>query len=246
MTPAVRIAFAAALTALMPAPASAGDARDALWAAVRNADVAKVKAALDAGADVNAHNEMGITALWIAGGKENLEIVELLLKRGADPNARDGIWYQTPLSLAAGGGHPDLVTALLKAGAKDADAALVAAAGRGNLAVAEAILAAGKVRPEALSAALFAAPASADKLRAALAKAGAEPLKPVAEHDRAAWAKYAGTYENDNGGQVTVEVRDVGLVVRGGINSGQVFRPTGPDAFAPVGLESTTYTFERQ
>jgi outer membrane protein assembly factor BamB len=241
-----RIVFAAVLTVLLPAAAAAADGtRDALWAAVRNADAEKVKAALDAGADVNARNEMGISALWIAGGKGNLEVVELLLKRGADPNARDGIWYQTPLSQAAGA-HPEIVKALLQAGARDGDAALLSAAGRNNLAVAEAVLAAGKVRPEALNAALFAAPASAEKLRAALTKAGAEPLKPAAENDLEAWARYAGTYESDNGGRLAFEVKDVGLVTRGGLGSGQALRPTGPDAFAPVGLEGTTYTFERQ
>src|SRR5207248_1843646 len=40
--------------------------RDALWAAVRANDVAAVKAAVEKGADVNARNEYGVTALWIA------------------------------------------------------------------------------------------------------------------------------------------------------------------------------------
>jgi outer membrane protein assembly factor BamB len=188
---------------------------------------------------------MGITALWIAGGKGNLAVVELLLKHKADPNTRDGIWYQTPLSQATTGGYTDVVTALLKAGAKDADAALIAAAGRGNLAIVEAVLAAGKVRPEVLNAALFAAPQSSDKVRAALTRAGAEPLKPIAEKDRAAWAGYAGTYESDNGGKLTIEVRDVGLVARTG-GGGQPLTPTGPDTFAPLGLEGNSYTFERR
>ena len=48
-------------------------------------------------------------------------------------------------------------------------------------------------RPEALNAALFVTPQSADKLRAALTKAGAEPLTPTAETDRAAWVRDAVT-----------------------------------------------------
>src|SRR5262245_17788386 len=77
------------------------DKRDSLWAAVRSGDVKAIEAALDKGADVNAKNEMGVSALWIAAGKAKPEVIELLVKRGADVNARDGIWYQTPLSSAA-------------------------------------------------------------------------------------------------------------------------------------------------
>src|SRR5689334_24010551 len=79
------------------------DKRDALWAAVRAGDAKAVAAALDKGADVNAKNEIGISALWIAAGKDKLDVIELLVRRGADVNARDGIWYQTPLSASVGG-----------------------------------------------------------------------------------------------------------------------------------------------
>src|SRR5262245_62024054 len=47
--------------------------RDALWAAVRNSDTKAIKSALDKGADVNAKNEIGVTALWIAASKGKLE-----------------------------------------------------------------------------------------------------------------------------------------------------------------------------
>src|SRR5437660_9982047 len=77
---------------------AADGARDALWAAVRNGDAKAVKAALAEGAEVNAKNEIGVTALWIAAQKGKREVVELLLDAGADANARDLIWYETPLS----------------------------------------------------------------------------------------------------------------------------------------------------
>src|SRR5262245_52029245 len=89
---------------LAAAPASAADRkRDALWAAVRAGDARAVATALDGGADVNAKNEIGVSALWIAASKDKPDVVELLVRRGADVNARDGIWYQTPLSIAVGG-----------------------------------------------------------------------------------------------------------------------------------------------
>ena len=40
--------------------------RDALWAAVRAGDPEAVRVALNRGAEVNAKNEMGVSALWIA------------------------------------------------------------------------------------------------------------------------------------------------------------------------------------
>src|SRR5207237_135899 len=52
------------------AATAAAPKRDALWAAVRAGDAAAVRAAVAAGADVNARNEYGVTALWIAAGKD--------------------------------------------------------------------------------------------------------------------------------------------------------------------------------
>src|SRR4051812_38433238 len=74
----------AVVFSLLTVSARAADAkRDSLWAAVRAGDVKGVAAALDGGAAVNARNEMGISALWIAAGKDKLDLVELLVRRGA-------------------------------------------------------------------------------------------------------------------------------------------------------------------
>src|SRR5262245_56539448 len=117
--------------AFLPTLAMAKD-RDALWAAVRSGDAKAVASALDKGADVNARNEIGVSALWIAAGKDKLDVIKLLVNRGADVNARDGIWYQTPLSSAVGGKKVEAVELLIKAGARDVDAALFSAASQGN------------------------------------------------------------------------------------------------------------------
>jgi len=222
------------------------DRRDALWAAVRAGDPKAVKAALDRGADVNARNEIGVTALWIAASKGKAEVVELLLDKGADVNARDGIWYQTPLSVAVGGfvggGNTDVVKLLLKAGAKDVDAAATSAAARGNLAALQLVLDTGKVKQDALDAALFSTPDGKKDVREALTKAGAKPLPPADPKDREAWAALAGTYEADHGGSLTIKVADVGLVS----GSATAYRPTGPDTFAPLGTEGVSLTFEQK
>jgi outer membrane protein assembly factor BamB len=210
-----RIVFLATLPALVlvTATADAGDdLREPLWAAVRNGDAKAVKALLDKGADVNA---------------------------------RDGIWYQTPLSLAlggfGGGGDADLVKRLLKAGAKDVDAAAMAAAARGKVNLLQLVLDTGKVKQDALDAALFAAPESRKEVREALTKAGAKPLPPADAEDRKAWAALAGTYENDHAGTLTVKVDEAGLV-----SGGAAYRPAGPNTFVQLGNENAALTFERQ
>jgi ankyrin repeat protein len=78
-------------------------------------DVASARLLLDMGADANARNDAGATALMWA--VDNLETTKALLERGADPNVRsaDG---RTALLLAAGRpGASDVVKALLDRGA---------------------------------------------------------------------------------------------------------------------------------
>ena len=60
-----------------------------------------VRAALDAGADLEAHTEGGLTPLvYVAWGNENPEVVQVLLEAGADLEARNESGV-TPLMLAA-------------------------------------------------------------------------------------------------------------------------------------------------
>jgi outer membrane protein assembly factor BamB len=249
MLPPRQVVLLAAMAILAVVGAAANakdDARDSLWAAVRNGDAKGAKALLARGADVNAKNEIGVTALWIAAGKGKPEVVELLLGAGADVNARDGIWYETPLSVAVAEGHAEVVTALLRAGAKDVDAAVVRAAAGGKLPVLRAVLAHGKPRRDALNAALFAAAKDNKEVREALGKAGATALGPAPEKDRDGWKPLAGTYESENGAKLTVEVLKTGLAIRGPGASHQVLRPTGPDTFSPLALDFATYAFERK
>src|SRR5215472_9549564 len=59
----------------------------------------------------------GSTALHAAAGRGHRDVVRLLLKHGADPNARDVGDNASPLHFAAGAGHVDVVRMLLDAGA---------------------------------------------------------------------------------------------------------------------------------
>src|SRR6266446_5246379 len=126
------LTLAASLVFVAASARARDEKRGTLWAAVRAGDAKAVAAALDSGADVNAKNEIDVSALWIAAGKDKLDVIELLIQRGADVNARDGIWYQTPLSASVGAKQLAAAELLIKAGAKDVDAALFTAANQGN------------------------------------------------------------------------------------------------------------------
>ena len=184
-----------------------------LWAAVRAGDEKAIAAAIEKGADVNARNEYGITALWIAASKGKTEVIELLVARGANPNARDDIWYQTPLShVARQGGERKSPP---QGGAKDVDAAAIAAASQGNTAVLQAVLDTGKVRQEALDAALFRTAESSKEIREALDEGRGEAAARCGREGPRAWKALAGSYESEHGTTMKVEVPETGLVVIG-------------------------------
>jgi ankyrin repeat protein len=58
---------------------------------------------IDRGADINARNWDDVTPLHQAVRARNLSVVEVLLARGADPNARDRLRGSTPLRRAVSG-----------------------------------------------------------------------------------------------------------------------------------------------
>ncbi|MGB7214030.1 MAG: ankyrin repeat domain-containing protein, partial [Gammaproteobacteria bacterium] len=86
-----------------------------MWAAYDEA-VDLARRLLEAGAEVDAVNEYGTSALAEAALNGNAEIVRLLLEAGADPNL-PGADAQTPLMIAARGGNVDVAKLLLEAGA---------------------------------------------------------------------------------------------------------------------------------
>jgi uncharacterized protein len=103
--------FAAAL-----ASAAAKDMR--LAEAAMKGDRATVFAMLkQPGADVNAPQGDGSTALHWAAYRGDLEMAQALLKAGASVKAATRIGAMTPLSMAARNGNPAIIEALLNAGA---------------------------------------------------------------------------------------------------------------------------------
>jgi ankyrin repeat protein len=99
---------------------------------------------LDGGANVNAHNRSGLTALHVAWRDEVTH--KLLLDRGADVNAKTQLGA-TPLTVTASANGTEVVVSRLLEKGADPDAAddrgvtpLIAAAGVGNTAVARLLL----------------------------------------------------------------------------------------------------------
>ena len=83
----------------------------ALRFAVANQRWVAVRMLLTRGADPNTGLQTAIT-------KGNLEIVKLLVEKGADVNAKRGFWY-TPLQSAIATGNKDVVAYLRSKGAKE-------------------------------------------------------------------------------------------------------------------------------
>ena len=113
------------LVAFAPAGGAAapGEAADAnLIDAIRAADAAGVRVAIERGADVVAADPDGTTPLHWAAHSDDPAIVELLLAAGADPQAANRYGVR-PISLACTNGNVAIVESLLDAGA-DPDTAL--------------------------------------------------------------------------------------------------------------------------
>ena len=90
------------LTLLMVCPVAVwAQESDSLFAAIRRNDAAAVEALLHRGADPNARNPEGATALMYAAIHGGAPLMHLLVSKGADPNARN-VAGATALMWAAG------------------------------------------------------------------------------------------------------------------------------------------------
>jgi hypothetical protein len=197
-----------AVAALAQSPAA--DDAEALFAAARTGDRARVATLLDRGLDVDAASRYGVTAVGFAADKGHLEVVRLLVERGADLNVTDSFYGSRPIDFALRGGHPDVARYLLSRGSKGAAGALMAGIRTGNQALVEAALATDEPDAMALAAASALAerqggPAIAALVKNAASTRPAAALPPVISVPAAALPALEGRYVSaTSGAAVTV------------------------------------------
>jgi len=121
--------------------------------AIKAGDAAKAGSLLAGGANANAQDEGGVTALMLAAGLGQLDTVKALINAGADVKAQDERGYTALISACYNPdldrGFPEVVQALIEAGAEIETQIfygirpLMLAAGAGEAGVVEVLLKAG-------------------------------------------------------------------------------------------------------
>lgn len=84
-----------------------------LYLAAQGGHIAVVERLLDAGAPINAVSEQNRTPLHTAVFRDNGALVEILMKRGANPNVKEALTLITPLHTAVFKGFVTIYTSLL-------------------------------------------------------------------------------------------------------------------------------------
>jgi ankyrin repeat protein len=110
----VAVLIVAALTSVVTLSAQS---RSPIADAAMQNNAAGVRALLKQGADVNAPQGDGMTALHWAASHGNLDMTQMLIVAGGNLKASTRINGYTPLFFASREGNPGVVDALLKAGA---------------------------------------------------------------------------------------------------------------------------------
>jgi Ankyrin repeats (many copies) len=117
MNAAAGVAAGAATARAVQAPRPSAPEAQTLRRAAAAGDLTALGAQLAGGAQIDARDEQGRTALMLAIVNGRADAVELLLARGADPNAADAQGI-SPLQAAERSGMPRISSALRRHGAR--------------------------------------------------------------------------------------------------------------------------------
>jgi len=99
-------------------PASAGQTDFLSYKFWKTTSLEEVRSAIEHGADIEARDKTGVTALMFAAGYSHIpDIITLLIKKGADLKARDMIGGTILMAAAGHNQEPDIITRLIKHGA---------------------------------------------------------------------------------------------------------------------------------
>src|SRR5712691_11759045 len=209
------LAHAFLIAALMQQPAPSPSA-EALFDAARRGDGARVEQLLDAGVDVNARARYEVTALAFAANNGHLDVVRLLVERGADMNVQDTFYKGLAIDLALGNGYLEVVTFLLEKGSRGAGLALGGGVLKKKSGLVRAAVASADLDAETLAAAVTQAEKAGDAaiLEMVRAAAAAKPATktPTVTVSAAILQSYAGTYRDESSGfTVVVAASQTGL-----------------------------------
>ena len=104
------------------------DLTESLWETARAGDDARITAALDKGANVDAKSRYDVTPLIFAASSGHLAAVKLLVERGADVNAQDSFYRSRAVDMSLTNGHEDVAIFLLQKESKGGETALISGA----------------------------------------------------------------------------------------------------------------------
>ena len=206
-----------------------------LWNAARAGDAAGVERALAAGVPIDAGTRYQQTALMFAAQYGHLDVVELLIAKGANVNQKDSFYGVTPLMAAMQDNHVAVMKLLLEKGSDGANAVLSAGIRAKDAGLVAAALASPTLDLTMLGPAVDAAVKSEDEAIAAMVKeAAAKAPPPPAAFDvpAAVMQTYAGAYRNeDQGISATVAIKDgkAALSING--QPDLILRPTAEGTF---------------
>jgi len=217
---------------------------DQLFEAVRAGDAAKVTTLLDKGADVNAKFRYGMTALFKAAERGNLEVTKVLLARGVDVTVKDTFYGENALGWALQNDHNDVVAAILSKDAASVDNVLLAGTRGGSAQLVQIALTQGGAKPETLSMALTIAMSDKDKLAIAdlLKKAGAVPPAPI---DPAVLQSYTGNYKSERTA-IAVTVKDGNLIMQVEGQPPLALAAVDKTTFKPVAFDGIVVTMNSE
>lgn len=216
---------------------------DKFWEAVRRGDLAATTALLDQGAEVNAKFRYGTTALFKAAERGHVEIVKLLLARGADATVKDAFYGATAMTWALDSDHLEVVDLLLQKDPAAVGDVLMTGVRDGKPALVKIALATRNVKAETLTPALVVATDDKDKAEIAelLKKAGAVPPPAV---DAAVLQSYVGKYKDEAALEVVITLTDGRLSA---LPTGQrpfTLMAIDNNSFRPVAFEGIVITFK--